>query len=160
MPLGLCKGNLTGAGAAHRTPFGQHLQLELGRRSALGSGKLAACYLEVMSLAIFSSIGVWEILILLAVLMLLFGSKRLPQMGRSLGRGMREFKDSVGDTGRELKQAISDTPGEVKSGLDPEAAEQQALPAEGRTIEAPVATPVGDSQPTPEAPAGPSQPAS
>lgn len=103
-----------------------------------------------MSLAIFSSIGVWEILILLAVLMLLFGSSRLPQMGRSLGRGLREFKDSVGDTGRELKEAIHETPGEVKSGLSGEAsAEQQAIPAEGRTVEAPVATPVPDGEQSP-----------
>ena len=36
-----------------------------------------------------------EILIILVVLLLLFGAKRLPEMGRSLGKGMREFKDSV-----------------------------------------------------------------
>jgi sec-independent protein translocase protein TatA len=40
-------------------------------------------------------IGVWEILILLLVVLLVFGPKRLPEMGRSLGRGMREFKDSI-----------------------------------------------------------------
>jgi sec-independent protein translocase protein TatA len=43
-------------------------------------------------------IGVPELLILLAVLLLIFGPTRIPEMGRSLGRGMREFKDSV--TGR------------------------------------------------------------
>lgn len=40
-------------------------------------------------------IGIWELLILLLVLLLVFGPKRLPEMGRQLGRGMREFKDSV-----------------------------------------------------------------
>lgn len=40
-------------------------------------------------------IGIWELLILLLVLLLVFGPKRLPEMGRSLGKGMREFKDSV-----------------------------------------------------------------
>ncbi len=40
-------------------------------------------------------IGIWEIAILLLVALLIFGPKRLPEMGRSLGRGMREFKDSV-----------------------------------------------------------------
>jgi sec-independent protein translocase protein TatA len=40
-------------------------------------------------------IGIWEILILLLVVLLVFGPKRLPEMGRSLGRGMREFKDSI-----------------------------------------------------------------
>jgi sec-independent protein translocase protein TatA len=40
-------------------------------------------------------IGIWELLILLLVLLLVFGPKRLPEMGRQLGKGMREFKDSI-----------------------------------------------------------------
>ena len=40
-------------------------------------------------------ISIWEILILLVIVPLVFGPKRLPEMGRSLGRGMREFKDSI-----------------------------------------------------------------
>ena len=40
-------------------------------------------------------ISVWELMILLIVLLLIFGAKRLPEMGRSLGKGMREFKDSI-----------------------------------------------------------------
>jgi sec-independent protein translocase protein TatA len=40
-------------------------------------------------------IGVPELLILLLVVLLVFGPKKLPEMGRSLGRGMREFKSSV-----------------------------------------------------------------
>ena len=40
-------------------------------------------------------VSVWEILILLLVVLLVFGPKRLPEMGRSLGKGMREFKDSI-----------------------------------------------------------------
>jgi sec-independent protein translocase protein TatA len=48
-----------------------------------------------MPLAIFQNFGVWEILLLLLVLLLVFGPKRLPEMGRSMGRGMREFKDSL-----------------------------------------------------------------
>ena len=40
-------------------------------------------------------IGVTELVILLVVLLIFFGPKRLPEMGRSLGRGMREFKDSI-----------------------------------------------------------------
>jgi sec-independent protein translocase protein TatA len=40
-------------------------------------------------------VGIWEIALLLLVALLVFGPKRLPEMGRSLGRGMREFKDSV-----------------------------------------------------------------
>jgi sec-independent protein translocase protein TatA len=46
-------------------------------------------------------IGVWELAILLLVALLVFGPKRLPEMGRSLGRGMREFKDSVSGNSRD-----------------------------------------------------------
>ena len=42
-------------------------------------------------------VGIPELLILFAVLLLVFGPKRIPEMGRSLGRGMREFKDSITD---------------------------------------------------------------
>ena len=36
-----------------------------------------------------------ELIIILIVVLIVFGPKRLPDLGRSLGRGMREFKDSV-----------------------------------------------------------------
>jgi sec-independent protein translocase protein TatA len=41
------------------------------------------------------NVGPWEIILLLLLALLLFGAKRLPEIGRSMGRGMREFKDSV-----------------------------------------------------------------
>jgi len=37
----------------------------------------------------------WHIIVILAIALLLFGGKRLPEMGKSLGHGMREFKDAV-----------------------------------------------------------------
>jgi sec-independent protein translocase protein TatA len=40
-------------------------------------------------------IGPWEILLLLLVVLLVFGPKRVPELGRSLGRGMREFRSSL-----------------------------------------------------------------
>ncbi|HEX8074349.1 MAG TPA: twin-arginine translocase TatA/TatE family subunit [Thermoleophilaceae bacterium] len=41
------------------------------------------------------NVGPVEIIIVLVIVLLIFGPKRLPDLGRSLGRGMREFKDSV-----------------------------------------------------------------
>ena len=40
-------------------------------------------------------IGISGLIIILVVALLIFGPKRLPEIGKSLGRGMREFKDSV-----------------------------------------------------------------
>lgn len=51
--------------------------------------------------------GPLEIIIILVIVLIVFGPKRLPDLGRSLGRGMREFKDSVtGKDKDELPEAI------------------------------------------------------
>jgi sec-independent protein translocase protein TatA len=51
-------------------------------------------------------VSIWELMILMIVLLLIFGAKRLPEMGRSLGKGMREFKDSISG----VEEAVSTTP--------------------------------------------------
>jgi sec-independent protein translocase protein TatA len=53
-------------------------------------------------------IGIAGLVVILIVALLVFGPKRLPEMGRSLGRGMREFKDSV--SGKEDTHAIQPPP--------------------------------------------------
>jgi sec-independent protein translocase protein TatA len=60
--------------------------------------------------------GIWEILLLLLVVLLVFGPKRLPEMGRSLGRGMREFKDSVSGLGAD-EEADADGDGSPANAL-------------------------------------------
>ncbi len=56
-------------------------------------------------------IQLWELFVLLLVVLLVFGPKRLPEMGRSLGKGMREFKDSISgkDEPAELPPAQEET---------------------------------------------------
>jgi sec-independent protein translocase protein TatA len=44
---------------------------------------------------VLSSIGPLEIVLVIVVLLIIFGPKRLPSLGKSLGTGMREFKDSI-----------------------------------------------------------------
>jgi sec-independent protein translocase protein TatA len=48
-----------------------------------------------MNLAVFQSVGPLELLIVLGIVLVIFGPKRLPGLGRQLGSGMREFKDSI-----------------------------------------------------------------
>jgi sec-independent protein translocase protein TatA len=59
-----------------------------------------------VSLAVFQSIGPLELAIVLGIVLLIFGPKRLPGLGRSLGSGMREFKDSI--TGKADKDLDED----------------------------------------------------
>ena len=60
-------------------------------------------------------VGLPEILLLGLVVLLVFGPKRLPEMGRSIGRGLREFKNSVSgdkndDADFSLPQLAADEP--------------------------------------------------
>jgi len=48
-----------------------------------------------VSLAVFQSIGPTELIIVLVIVLVIFGPKRLPGLGKSLGSGMKEFRDSV-----------------------------------------------------------------
>jgi sec-independent protein translocase protein TatA len=43
----------------------------------------------------FGGIGIQELLIILVIVLIVFGASRLPQVGRSLGRGIREFKKGI-----------------------------------------------------------------
>ena len=56
-----------------------------------GRDRPPRCY----SLSVPFGLQLWEVFLVLLVVLLVFGPKRLPEMGRSLGRGMREFKDSI-----------------------------------------------------------------
>jgi sec-independent protein translocase protein TatA len=76
-------------------------------------------------------LGFGEIVVIAAIVLLLFGPKKLPQLGEALGRGIRNFKDGM--TGKD----------DEASG---EAPAQQALPPASRTSE-----PAAPAQPTPGA---------
>jgi sec-independent protein translocase protein TatA len=71
------------------------------------------------------NIGLPEILIVLAIALIVFGPKRLPEMGRSLGRGIREFKDSI--TGNDEDD---DEPREIER-----RANESTRPLEGEVVQ-------------------------
>ena len=51
----------------------------------------------------FGGFGRWEMILIFTVVLLLFGAKRLPEIGSSLGKGIREFKSSVSEIKTELE---------------------------------------------------------
>jgi sec-independent protein translocase protein TatA len=61
---------------------------------------------------LFNGIGPLELAIVLVIVLIIFGPKRLPSLGKQLGAGMREFKDSV--TGKskddEVEEDVASTP--------------------------------------------------
>lgn len=62
----------------------------------------------------FGNMGFWEIMILALVVLLVFGAKRLPEIGSSLGKGIREFKKSFTET----QEAITNPVDSVSRQLD------------------------------------------
>ena len=54
-------------------------------------------------------LGMGEIILIFVVVLLLFGAKRLPEIGSALGKGIREFKSSVREIEGELKAPLEDT---------------------------------------------------
>jgi len=84
-----------------------------------------------MSLAVFETIGPLELLIVLGIVLLIFGPKRLPGLGRQLGASMREFKDSITNKSEADDSDADDT-------------RRQATAALGRPEEDPATKPVSD----------------
>jgi sec-independent protein translocase protein TatA len=60
-----------------------------------------------MMLAIFGSLGPSEIAIILVIVLLLFGARRLPELARSLGQGIREFRKSVKEISEDVDHSDS-----------------------------------------------------
>lgn len=76
------------------------------------------------------NIGPLELAIVLVIALIVFGPKRLPELGRSVGRGMREFKNSVSGKEEPEDKPEIESGGEIKSGDDVEAGE----PVEGEVV--------------------------
>lgn len=56
----------------------------------------------------FGSLGIWEILLILLIVALLFGGKKLPDLGKGLGEGIKNFKNSLSkEKDKQEKQNIS-----------------------------------------------------
>ena len=52
----------------------------------------------------------WEIVLILAIVLVLFGAKKLPELAKGLGHGIKEFKKATRDVTDELQSAIDEPP--------------------------------------------------
>jgi sec-independent protein translocase protein TatA len=62
-------------------------------------------------LAFIGRVGSGELLLILLVLLVLFGAKRIPELARGLGKGIREFKNAT----KEIEEELEDEPQERKN---------------------------------------------
>ena len=88
-----------------------------------------------MTLSVFQGIGPTELLIVLAIVLLIFGPKRLPSLGRQLGAGMREFKDSVTGRSRDEDEDEDEEPAERPApALAPPSTTVEPTPVDGDVV--------------------------
>jgi sec-independent protein translocase protein TatA len=52
----------------------------------------------------FGNIGPLELLMILVIVLVIFGAKRVPEIGASIGKGIREFKRNISDVDRQIKE--------------------------------------------------------
>ncbi|NQY68676.1 MAG: twin-arginine translocase TatA/TatE family subunit [Flavobacteriales bacterium] len=57
---------------------------------------------------LFFSFGGGEIFVILIIILMLFGSKKIPELARGIGKGIREVKDATNDIQREITKGVED----------------------------------------------------
>lgn len=96
----------------------------------LGLGEV----LLTMQVIPFGGLGMWEVLLIMMVLLLVFGAKRLPELGGSLGKGIREFKKSMRELESEFNRVGEEPARELTSGTTPPQ-QAAAAPAQSQPVQ-------------------------
>jgi len=63
-----------------------------------------------MNIMLAGMFGGWEIVLILAVVLILFGAKKLPELAKGLGQGIKEFKKATREVSDEIQSAMDDNP--------------------------------------------------
>jgi sec-independent protein translocase protein TatA len=87
---------------------------------------------------VFNSIGPTELIIVLVIVLVIFGPKRLPGLGRSLGSGMKEFRDSISGKGDKAEREDDDDHDDADGHRQANAAlgrpDDETAPVEGEIV--------------------------
>jgi sec-independent protein translocase protein TatA len=82
----------------------------------------------------FGNLGFMEIMLILVVVLLLFGAKRLPEIGSSMGKGIREFKRSISDMNKELTEPAPTRSERISTPAQEVRADEEARPEPKRLL--------------------------
>ena len=91
--------------------------------AGLPFGKIVGYCMNVM-LALFN-LGGGEIVLILLLVLILFGAKKLPELAKGLGQGIKEFKKATREVSDEIQTSMNETPPPAKQ-LPPTPAQPQA----------------------------------
>ena len=63
---------------------------------------------------LFGSLGVWEIILIVLVVLLFFGGKKIPELMRGRGKGVKSFKQGLNEVEEEIKEIKKDVESEAE----------------------------------------------
>jgi sec-independent protein translocase protein TatA len=63
---------------------------------------------NMKNLLLFQNFGIWEVLIIAFVVLLLFGGKKIPELMKGLGKGVKSFKEGMSEVEKEIKDVEKD----------------------------------------------------
>lgn len=92
----------------------------------------------IMNTASLALIGMWEAILIMVVLLVFFGAKKLPEMAKGLGQGIREFKKASSEITNDLSRAMEEEPAKPAP---------KAVPAPENTTPATPSAPAGQPKP-------------
>ena len=78
-----------------------------------------------MNIMFAGMLGGWEIVLILAVVLILFGAKKLPELAKGLGSGIKEFKKATREVTEEITSSMDETPPPPPKRLPAENAQPQ-----------------------------------
>jgi len=84
------------------------------------------------------NIGPTELMVILVLALIVFGPKKLPEMGRSIGKGLREFRKAQMDIKREITEGLDESPSQEKPSTSRDTRATGSASSDGR----------GSSEPT------------
>jgi sec-independent protein translocase protein TatA len=85
----------------------------------------------------FGNLGFTELLMILVIVLVLFGARKVPEIGASIGKGIREFKKNIADVNRDVREPLSEpraTDRIATGDTSSEAVEEPARPEPKRLI--------------------------
>ncbi len=79
-----------------------------------------------MNVMLAGMIGGWEMVLILAAILMLFGAKKLPELAKGLGQGIREFKKATREVTDEVQNSINEPPPQPRLPANTASAQPQA----------------------------------
>src|SRR5439155_17900209 len=98
------------------------------------AGRVSHRSIALLGASMLGNLGPMELIIILVIVLVIFGAKRVPEIGASIGKGIREFKRNLSDVDRQIKEPERDARSDRLNAGDPVRREDDATSEPKRLI--------------------------